>query len=347
MSTPTQLLCRKPADPIQLKTRTTAMPRPGKGEVLVRVEATSVNPIDVKRAKGYGRRLLSLKGAGTFPLVLGNDFAGETVSVGAGVSAWQPGDRVMGLVPTGKKGGAHATHLTVDARLVRPAVHGLASRALAAFPYTFTTLWLALRGAGISEGNAKGRNVLVHGASGGLGQLALQILGAWGASVTAICSTANIDFCRNLGATTVWDRTRYRLEELPDHFDAGLNFGAWEDEATLLGRLRQGALGYVTTVHPLLGNIDRCGLLSGAWRSRQDWRHMQSLADAKGARYRWIIFQPDEGALDVLYQFLTRGALKLPVGVSVPFSNADLAFEHAARHMKGRAVLLPTEALSG
>jgi NADPH:quinone reductase-like Zn-dependent oxidoreductase len=59
------------------------MPRPGKGEVLVRVEATSVNPIDVKRAKGYGRRLLSLKGAGKFPLVLGDDFAGEIVSVGA------------------------------------------------------------------------------------------------------------------------------------------------------------------------------------------------------------------------------------------------------------------------
>jgi hypothetical protein len=174
MSTATKLLCPRPADPIQLETRKTTMPRPGKGDVLVRVEATSVNPIDVKRAKGYGRRLLSLKGAGKFPLVLGNDFAGEIVSVGAGVSPWRPGDRVM-VVPTGKKGGAHATHLTVDARLVRPAVGDLTSAALAAFPFTFTTLWLALRGAGISEGNANGQKVLLHGASGGLGQLALQI----------------------------------------------------------------------------------------------------------------------------------------------------------------------------
>lgn len=346
MSTATKLVCLRPADRIQLETLRTAMPRPGKGEVLVQVDATSVNPIDVKRAAGYGRRLLRLKGAGKFPLVLGNDFAGEIVSVGAGVSPWRPGDRVMGLVPTGRKGGAHATHLTVDARLVRPAVSGLASTALAAFPYTFTTLWLALRGAGISEENTRGRNVLVHGASGGLGQLALQILGTWGASVTAICSTANIDLCRNLGAAAVLDRTRSRLEELPDHFDAGLNFGAWEDEATLLGRLRPGALGYVTTVHPLLGNIDRCGFLSGAWRSRQDWRVMQSLADAKGARYRWIIFQPDGDALDVLHQFLTRRALVLPVGVAVPFSDADRAFEHAVRHKKGRAILLPIGTLS-
>ncbi|KXU83881.1 hypothetical protein CI15_25470 [Paraburkholderia monticola] len=346
MSTATKLLCLRPADPIRLETRRTAMPRPGKGEVLVRVDATSVNPIDVKRARGYGQRLLSHKGAGKFPLVLGNDFAGEIVSVGARVGQCGPGDRVMGLVPTGRKGSAHATHLTVDARLARPAVDGLASTALAAFPYTFTTLWLALRGAGINEGNAKGQKVLVHGASGGLGQLALQILAALGASVTAICSTANIELCRNLGATAVWDRTRCHLEELPDHFDAGLNFGAWEDEATLLGRLRQGALGYATTVHPLLGHIDRCGLLSGAWRSRQDWRFMQSLASATGARYRWIVFQPDEGALDMLYQFLARGALRLSVGVSVPFASADLAFEHAARHRKGRAILLPTGALS-
>ncbi|MGV2290788.1 alcohol dehydrogenase catalytic domain-containing protein [Trinickia sp. YCB016] len=344
MSTATKLLCLRPADPIALETRRTAMPRPGKGEVLVRVEATSVNPIDVKRAKGYGRRLLSLKGAGKYPLSLGNDFAGEIVSVGAGVSPWLPGDRVMGLVPTGKKGGAHATHLTVNARLVRPTVGGLASNELAAFPYTFTTLWLALRGAGINEGNTKGRNVLVHGASGGLGQLALQVLGAWGASVTAICSKANIDLCRNLGATSVWDRTRGRLDELPDYFDACLNFGAWEDEATLLSRLRQGALGYATTVHPLLSNIDRCGLLLGAWRSRQDWRCMQSLAEAKGAQYRWIIFQPDGNALDMLHQFLTKGALTLSVGVSVPFSDAKLAFEHAAQHKKGRAILLPMEA---
>ena len=346
MSTETKLLCLRPADPIQLETRKTPMPRLAKGEVLVRVEATSVNPIDVKRAKGYGRRLLRLKGAGKFPLVLGNDFAGEIVSVSAGVSQWRPGDRVMGVVPTGKKGGAHTTHVTVAACLVRPAVGGFAPTTLAAFPYSFTTLWLALRGAGISEGNAKGRKVLVHGASGGFGQLALQVLGAWGASVTAICSKANIDLCRNLGAARVWDRTRSRLDKLPDYFDACLNFGAWEDEVTLLSRLRQGALGYATTVHPLLSNIDRCGLLLGAWRSRQDWRRMQSLADAKGAQYRWIIFQPDGNALDMLHQFLTKGALTLSVGVSVPLSDAKLAFEHAAQHKKGRVILLPMEAPS-
>ena len=93
------------------------MPCARKGEVVVRVEASSVNPIDVKRAGGYGRRLLRLKGAGTFPLVLGNDIAGVVESVGEGVGDWRPGDRVMGLVPTGK-GGAHATHVAVSYNFV-------------------------------------------------------------------------------------------------------------------------------------------------------------------------------------------------------------------------------------
>jgi hypothetical protein len=73
---------------------------------------------------------------------------------------------------------------------------------------------------------------------------------------------------------------------------------------------------------------------------------MQSLANAKGARYRWTIFQPDEGALDMLHRLLARGALTLSVGVSVSFDNADLAFEHAADHKQGRAILLPMGALS-
>lgn len=341
MGTMRQLVCVEPADTIHLDVRTVEMPRPAKGEVLVRVEAASVNPIDVKRAKGYGHRLLALKGAGTFPLVLGNDFAGDIVEVGAGITQWQPGDRVMGLVPTGKKGGAHRSHLTVDARLLRPAIGTMSAEALAVFPYTFTTLWLALRGAGITEGNAKNLKVLVYGASGGLGQLALQLLTRWGALVTAVCSTAHIELCRRLGAMETWDRTQRRLEDMPRHFDASLNFGAWEDEAKLVGCLRPGALGHATAVHPLLANIDRKGLFSGAWRSRQDWNHMRALAQAKGARYRWVVFQPDQGALDMLQRLLEQKALTLPVGMTAPLSDALTAFDHVAEQKAGRVALMP------
>jgi NADPH:quinone reductase-like Zn-dependent oxidoreductase len=321
------------------------MPPPGPcgREVVVRVKASSVNPIDVKRATGYGQRLLSLKGAGRFPLVLGNDIAGLVESVGPGVTAWRPGDRVLGLVPTGK-GGAHASHVVVDCGWLRPWPDELRAAEVAVLPYTFTTLWQSFRSVGIDRHNAKNCEVLVHGASGGLGQLAIQLLVRWGAAVTAICSTPNIETCRSLGASKVWDRQRQSLANLAPGYDAVLNFGSAEDEERLIGCLKPGALGYATTVHPLLHNFDAHGWLAGAWRTRHDLRRGQALAGAKGARYGWVIFKAEAEALDVLHQALADRTLALPVGISVPLAEARLAFDHVARRRPGRAILLPSEA---
>jgi NADPH:quinone reductase-like Zn-dependent oxidoreductase len=167
-----QLVCLAPDTQPKLSLQTRFLGTPRRGQVLVRTLATSVNPIDVKRSAGYGRRLLGLKGAARFPLVLGNDVAGVVQAVGSGVTSWKAGDRVFGLVPTGLQG-AHASHALVDAALLRASPTHCPPEALAALPYTFTTLWLALESIGLHQGNAQGKEVLVHGASGGLGQLAL------------------------------------------------------------------------------------------------------------------------------------------------------------------------------
>jgi len=335
-----QLWCLRPADPIELEVRSAPVPTPRGGEALVRVHATTVNPIDVRRAKGYGQRLLRLMGAGEFPLILGNDFSGVIAAVGTGVKNLHPGDQVFGLVPTGK-GGAHSSHLCVDSRYIRRAGGNATAEALATLPYCFTTVWQALRGAGVTKANAKGLQVLAHGASGGLGQLALQLLSSWSASVTAVCSTPNVATCRELGAAAVWDRLQQPLGALPASFDVGLNFGDWQDEEVLLSRLKQGALGYATVVQPLLGNVDRFGFLRGAWRSYRVFSRMRALAAEKNATYRWINFRPQIEALDELQQLLASDAVKLPVGMAVPFSEARRAFEHVAKNGRGRAVLLP------
>lgn len=334
-----RLLCLAPGNQSAFTIEAMPVPRPGKGEVVLRVEATSVNPIDVKRAGGYGQRLLKLKGAGNFPFVVGNDVAGVIESVGAGVTTWRPGDRAFGLVPTGRSG-AHATHVAVESRWLRPFVNGHDARSLAAFPYTFTTLWQSLRKAGIRESNAKDLEVLVHGASGGLGRMAIQLLTRWGAKVTAICSTPNVGLCQNLGASVVWDRKRQPLSGLPQRYDAVLNFGAWQDEERLIAALKPGALGVATTVHPLLSNFDSGGWLAGAWRTRRDLRRATGLAGLKGARYGWVVFKPDHEALDALQRLLNDGVLALPVGISVPMSEARQAFDHVARQLPGRALLL-------
>jgi NADPH:quinone reductase-like Zn-dependent oxidoreductase len=140
-----ELVCDEPATPPRLLVRTCETPRAHAGQVRVRVNAAAVNPIDVKRASGYGRRLLGLKGAASFPLVLGNDFAGQVEAIGAGVSRFVPGQHVFGVAATGKKGGSHASHVIVPQEQLR-IPHDAADLAmLATLPYSFTTMWLDVR----------------------------------------------------------------------------------------------------------------------------------------------------------------------------------------------------------
>jgi NADPH:quinone reductase-like Zn-dependent oxidoreductase len=342
MSSAQQWLCLAPGTPARFALTPCDVPAPGRGQVLVHVEATSVNPIDAKRSTGYGRRILKLKGAANFPLALGNDIAGVVQAVGADVGSWKTGDRVFGLVPTGPQG-AHATHVLAQTKHLRAAPATRTSPELAALPYTFTTLWLALRGVGLNAHNAKGKEVLVHGASGGLGQLALQVLSQWGARVTAVCSTAHVQTCQDLGAAVVVDRTRRALSTLPTCYDASLNFGTWQDEAALVSRLKPGAMGHATTVHPLLDSIDVHGWIIGGWRVYRAWSAMRGQARAaagQATRYAWTIFQPDAQALDALQQRLNAPMpLRLPIGLTVPLAQGEQAFSHVTQHGAGRAIL--------
>ena len=171
-----ELICIEPGTPPRLSLRTRQLPRPGVGQVLVRVEATSVNPIDAKRASGYGKRLLGLKGAGRFPLVVGNDLAGVVEETGTGVARFRKGHQVFGIVATGKRGGAHTSHVLASEDDLMTAPAGSDVQMLATLPYSFTTMWLAVRSTGLSADNAASKRVLISGASGALGRLALALL---------------------------------------------------------------------------------------------------------------------------------------------------------------------------
>ncbi|HZZ21831.1 MAG TPA: alcohol dehydrogenase catalytic domain-containing protein [Roseiarcus sp.] len=333
-----RLVCFEPSPEFHLRLEDAPHPVPKAGEVVVRVRASSVNPIDCGRAAGYGRRLLALKGASRFPLVLGNDLAGHIEAVGPNVERWRVGDAVFGLTPTGPVG-AHASHVVVSETLLRRQIDGVSAAEHAAFPYSFTTVWIALDAVGLLA-SATGANVLIHGAGGGLGRLATQMLSRRGARVTAVCSTRDVDACRTLGATTVCDRKKTSPRELPQDFDVALNFGAFVDEEMLIDRLRQGARGHASAVHSLLANFDSAGWIGGAWRSWRDFSRLRALAGRKGALYRWILFSPRTDALDALVALLEARALSLPVGIAAPASEAVTAFEHVARRRDGRAILL-------
>lgn len=313
------------------------LPTPGRGEVLVRVKAAAVNPIDTRRRAGYGRKLMSMIGAARLPLVLGNDFAGVVCAVGRGVTAFREGDAVFGAKPPSSQG-SHATHVVVNASMLLHQPPGMHAEQLAPLPYNFLTVSRALDGAGINRSNISGREVLVHGASGGLGLIALRMLHAMGAHVTAIAG-ARKQACRQAGAAVVIDRRTTPLRALPQHFSATLNFASWDDEPVLLSLLAAGAVGHATTVHPLLGQLDRNGLaggLAGAWIEK---RRMAARIPA-GAKYAWTVFRPDRTALEHLGDFAPL--LQMPTEpVRFALANASKAHRHVEEQLAGRALLMP------
>ena len=339
MRSGTAALCLGPG-PTRFMVRQFARRTPAADEIEVAVAAASVNPIDVRRSEGYGRRLLALIGAGTFPLVLGNDLAGTVTAVGSRVATFKIGDRVYGAKPASTEG-THASHVLVKAVHVLAVPEGLDLRTLAAIPYSFTTMWLAVRGAGVTRENAAGKNVLVHGAAGALGTLATQMLSSWGARVTAIARESNSKVCLEAGAIEVVERTDELFVSLSRSFDATLNFATWEDDRALLGCLRDGALGHATTVHPMLGNFDRLGWLRGMLKTiSQKKGHRRALP--KGAsNYAWVLFKPEKSALDDLRQFVEHNHLSLPIGLCKPLDAAGLAFDHVRERQPGRVLLLP------
>ena len=334
------LFCLGPGAAQGLTVRPFPRRAPRAGEVEVEVCAAAVNPIDVRRAGGYGKRLLGLIGAARFPLVLGNDFSGHVTAVGKGVRDLEVGTPVFGLKPP-SAAGTHARHVLVRASHTLPAPrrHGLET--LAVQPYSFVTSWRALADAGLTPANARGKEVLVHGAAGGLGVLAVQLLSDWGARATAICSRGRAETCLAAGAVECTEDLAHATRER--RFDATLNFAAWKDEAVLLRGLRAGALGHATTVHPLMGHLDRLGWLRGALAIRAEKRRHAALLPTGNARYAWTLFRPDTSALSQLTNHLTYHSTCLQVGCAVPFGRAEEAFAHVTQGKTGRAVLRPRE----
>jgi len=342
MSENTIVACLGPTAKGAIEIRRISRKKPRADEIEVAVQAASVNPIDVRRAEGYGRRLLSLLGAAKFPMVLGNEFAGTVIAVGTSVRTFKIGDVVYGVKPTSIEG-THASHVLTKAAHAIPAPEGQDLQLLAAIPYCFVTMWLAVRGAGLTRQNARGKRVLVHGAAGGLGTLALQMLSAWGARVTAITWPSSSAACLDAGAAEVVDCTNSPFAALTRTFDATLNFASWEDDLSLVACLRQGALGHATTVHPMLRNFDELGWLHGALKTFSEKKRRGNALPNGTKHYAWTLFRPEGAALSELEELVRLGHVNLPIGLRKPFEEAAEALDHVRAGRAGRAILYSLE----
>ncbi|MEA3012871.1 MAG: hypothetical protein QOD42_1416 [Sphingomonadales bacterium] len=174
-------------------------PVPGDGEVLIRVRAASVNPLDAHfmRGKPYVARI-AMGLTGPRRIRPGVDVAGEVESVGAGVTRFKPGDNVFGTC----RGGAFADFVcTPESRLAAKGP-GLSFAQAASLPVAGLTALQGLRDKGAVQ---PGQKVLINGAAGGIGTFAVQIAKAHGADVTGVCSAGNMDLVRAIGADRIID----------------------------------------------------------------------------------------------------------------------------------------------
>src|SRR5262245_6051522 len=199
--------------PEVLKLVTVPTPEPGISEILIRVHAAGVNPID-----GAQRQTGAF--VGQPPFVLGWDVSGTVAAVGPGVTLYKPGDEVFGMLPFPQGHGAYAEYAVGPTRVFVRKPQSLDHVHAAAIPMVGLTAWQALVDtAGIGEGS----RVLIDGASGGIGHLAVQIAKARGAYVTALASAANLDFVRSLGADVAIDYGETDFTEVVRDQDAVLD----------------------------------------------------------------------------------------------------------------------------
>ncbi|ACA15781.1 Alcohol dehydrogenase GroES domain protein [Methylobacterium sp. 4-46] len=187
---------------------TISRPEPGPGQVLVRVAASGVNPLDLKIHAGTAAHARH-----PLPAILGLDMAGTVEAVGPGVSGMRVGDEVYGMTGgVGGHQGSLAEYQVADANLLAPKPANLSMREAASLPLVAITAWEGL----VDRARVgSGQLVLVHGGAGGVGQAAVQIARAFGAEVFATGSGVNRSVITRLGATFI----DYRSETVADYVE--------------------------------------------------------------------------------------------------------------------------------
>ncbi|MFI9150404.1 NADP-dependent oxidoreductase [Streptomyces sp. NPDC053367] len=280
--------------PENLVEREVERPEPGLNEVLVRVHAAGVNPVDWKtRASG------ALIEWGAVPVV-GWDVSGTVEAVGPGVGVFRPGDEVFGMPLFPRQASGYAEYVVAPARHFAPKPAGLTHVEAAALPLAALTAWQAL----VDTADVRpGERVLIHAAAGGVGHLAVQIAKARGAYVVGTASAGKHDLVRRLGADEVIDYRSVRFEDVLTDIDVVLDGLGGETAERSLKVLRTG--GRLITL-PGPDDVP----------AAQD-----------GVRAMWVLVEPDHLGLREIAALVERGAVKPVVETVLPLGQAAKAHE--------------------
>jgi NADPH:quinone reductase-like Zn-dependent oxidoreductase len=284
-------------------------PEPGPGELLLRVHAAGVNPIDWKIREGHYKLLMRFP----LPTVLGWDVSGVVEALGAGVTGFRRGDQVFAR-PDIKRGGTYAEYVAIRASDAARKPESIDHVHAAAVPLAGLTAWQALFDkAGLREG----QRVLVHAAAGGVGHLAVQLAKWKGAFVAGTASGRNAALVRSLGADQVVDYTRERFEDAVAPVDVILDSLGGEVGRRSWKVLKRGGT--------LVSLLDIAAPLKGALRFK---------------RGRFLLIKPSADQLGFIAGLIDAGKVKSLVENVFPLAEARRAHELSqSGRVRGKIVL--------
>ncbi len=288
---------------------------PQAGEVLVRVQAVGVNPIDWKLARGDYRLLTGFRPDRT----PGSDFAGIVEQVGAGVQRFSEGQRVFGMLPLLRSAGSYASHVCARVEHIALVPDAISITDAAAMPLAALTAFRAL----FLHGRiAPGADVLINGASGGVGSFALQLADIGRARVSSVSSERNRTFCRELGAVHALDYAAHDPLQEGSLYDFIFDIAGTFRYKRAIDCLRNH--GILVTVQPGIVALLRSVM------PRRD-----------GKRYHLEIVRPDGRRLNRIAEHAQAGRLKAPVEHVYPMDQVEQAWRRSmGGHVQGKLVLL-------
>lgn len=282
-------------------------PSPDTGQVLVRVRAASVNPIDFKLASGAmrDRRPINL------PWIPGGDFAGIVENLGSGVTGLKKGDAVFGNTPGG---GAYAALLVTPADFVAPKPGKLSFPEAASVPLAAQTAWQGIFEHGQLQ---SGQTILVHAAAGGVGSFAVQFAHWKGARVLATKSADNADYVRSLGADQVIDYRATPFETVAKNVDVVFDLIGGDTQTKSFGVLKPG--GYLIALNQ---------------------PPSQETATKFKVHAMLMGMKPNSKRLSEIAALLDSGKVKTLVSRIVPLPEAKEAWKQSmSGHTRGKIVL--------
>jgi NADPH:quinone reductase-like Zn-dependent oxidoreductase len=295
------------------------------GEVCVRIEAASLNPVDFKVREGALRFVPLCKSP---PRTTGLDFAGVIVAVGGGAASWRGGERVFGSLSPFGRAGSCAQSCIVDAQRVVAIPDPVSFEAAACLPVAAGEAVQALAD---SAQLAAGQHVLIVGAAGGVGHFAVQYARHVGAQVTGVCGSDNVAFVQGLGAHHVVDYRTTDLSALGASFDVVFDAASALDWRTSQRLLRRGGL-YVST-----GGSTSAAVLTGVGTLLAPM--------LGGTRARNVMLRGGAAAWQRLASLAAQGVLVPHIARRIGLEGVAQAQADMARgHGRGKIVVLPQRA---